>query len=926
MIQQRQARERDAALRLQTFWRCLTRRIKFRLQKKSIVTLQSACRRKHQQIVYYILRRSSSTIQSQWRGHRHRYAFHLIRGATIFLQRMWRSHLLLQQKKNRMATRLQSCVRGVAVRQRLRQQEFSVTKIGSWFKTRLERINFLQCHRSAVVIQIDWRRHHEEKRYSELRRKLVQVQSALRRWSQRRRYLGLRGDIILTQKTVRGLLKRRQYFRLRNAAIRMQRKIRQKVRMAVHIQAWVRGKLVQRVLKVSRMSAILIQRNWLLYAQTRMAIRLQSWYRCNIGRFKYLLSLFSIVMLQATWRGHRQRSQLLELKKNVLYLETCYRNKVMAKKHLAAAVLMQCLVRRAIAKRKRKQPAAAILLQSLARRAVAKRKRLALLSQKQKAEKLLQVRARRKMRLKSLHERQEGAAVFLQRAYRKSQIQKCMQEQQATIVKQQFTRWRAQAGKIREERIQAIRTHRKLRLRQICSAITIQKTWRSHTCRLRFVIRRDAANVLAATFQAFIARELYLGMRSGFTYLQSHWRGASCRRRYRAAHLGLLSFQRLARRILKKRTKAAILVQSRWRLAEARSMYNMACSAIVSIQSWWRGKSSRSSYMKVYRGFVSFQTKIKLYFERKAKKALHSKVATVIQTSWRMVEARTKYREAYFAAILVQTRWRMQSARSSYIKFHHGIASLQIMIKEQYEMKTRAAVVLQSYHRMAEARSNYSRTLDGFVKFQSQWRGFHCRTSFLRLHHIFVVLRAQAEQWKVIKTNSAIQLQKSWRLHSSRLKYSQLRARIVLVQSLWRGYICSCSYQRLRHGLLLLQGLARKKYQLKMIGALLLQASWRKLIMQRAFLQLQCCTICVQSQWRRKSCTLFYANALSSSSYTPGKLEKAHHAACFPSAPMLYYSPTKSVAEKKVDIVLCQFASRSDHSSDKVQDSSRKKD
>ncbi|KAK9815009.1 hypothetical protein WJX73_004719 [Symbiochloris irregularis] len=137
-------------------------------------------------------------------------------------------------------------------------------------------------------------------------------------------------------------------------------------------------------------------------------------------------------------------------------------------------------------------------------------------------------------------------------------------------------------------------------------------------------------------------------MASSAIVLQRYARGFLARRRYQRIRKAIITLQAGVRGFLARlearrarRLRAAVHVQTAWRMHRARSRYLRVRAAVLTIQAAVRGKSARATALELRR----------------------NKAALRIQTTWRRSTARRKYTSYRKAVVALQCCWRRKLAR-----------------------------------------------------------------------------------------------------------------------------------------------------------------------------------------------------------------------------------------------------------------------
>lgn len=801
MIEMKRDRERQAASRVQAFWRGHCTRLDFVYSIDCITSIQSAYRAYRQEKAFRNALDAARLIQARWRGHAQRFDFHIHRGAIIFLQRT------------------------------------------------LRRMHILRMHRNAATrIQTVWRNARARSCYQRKRSVTIRVQSAGRKWLRARKLAALKEGALLAQRMVRGFLQRSTFLRVQKSVLKIQGIIRSCMKrrkvMATLLQAATRRLLLQKTFHATKAASVVFQRQWrmqasrneylLLCKKTRFlqstvrvnlkrkkerrvlaAVKIQSWYRCNIQIYKFVIDHFSIVMAQSTWRSFQKKRDYQEIRKACLTLQPFFRKCLAAKAKLGAVNRIQCF----------------------ARQLTAKKELLAAIAQKKKADKVIALRARRKMKMLTARERL-SSTIFLQHAWRR--YKKCARNRAAALI-QRFLLERIEAEKHKEECERAVNY--------------IQRNWRMFRCKKALFVQRKACFTLVSHLRAHRKgrsdRASYLKLRRGVTVLQSISRGSLCHTSFAKLRHRLEYLKARARYWHSLKLKAVVLLQKRWRLYQCHSGFLKLHKATVVLQSKCRLRRARESYGKVRSGVTLIQALAKHSFH------LKSTSSTLIQKSWRKSSVRRKYCRMLYYIMCIQRQSRRKPfcfvfKKASFLIFQKKIKC--ITQEQQIRRKVSAATLIQRNWRCYHARFNLLIKIICGTILQSVYRG-RCqrllyqesRRSATCIQHVW---REYVRRDNVhLESASASRIQRAWR----RKHIDSMRRAVVRLQSIWRRHALQSKHVAFCRVTVAFQKQSKRQFSEKVRAAILHQRNARTKQERKRLIQFSASVTCIQAlaSWRK---------------------------------------------------------------------------
>ena len=184
---------------------------------------------------------------------------------------------------------------------------------------------------------------------------------------------------------------------------------------------------------------------------------------------------------------------------------------------------------------------------------------------------------------------------------------------------------------------------------QLRHGLKVQALWRGRTCRRQLSAQRAGAIALQAAWRGKRARLDVAEARQAATSVQAAMRGRWTRRD-------------LAAQRHREQSKAALLMQTRFRGWQARSERQGRLVWILKLQRIWRGKVVRARLAELGAAAGTVQAhwrgrQVRLH------NAIERRSALLVQARWRGKLVRVAYRRDLAAVLLVQARWRGRRGR-----------------------------------------------------------------------------------------------------------------------------------------------------------------------------------------------------------------------------------------------------------------------
>uniref|UniRef100_A0A8C3PWG6 Abnormal spindle microtubule assembly n=1 Tax=Chrysolophus pictus TaxID=9089 RepID=A0A8C3PWG6_CHRPC len=411
-------------------------------------------------------------------------------------------------------------------------------------------------------------------------------------------------------------------------------------------------------------------------------------------------------------------------------------------------------------------------------------------------------------------------------------------------------------------------------------------------------------NHLRASKLAKEHRQRYEILRSSALTIQSafrKWRKHKIQEKIRAALVLQRYFRKWQSSKLAKRKRAALVIQSWYRMHRDMKQYLRIKRSIIKIQAWYRCQRARRIYQEYRAQIVTIQQYYRAYKLGKSEREnfLQKRAAVlVLQAAFRAKKARILCRQTK-AACVVQSLWRMRQAKLRFLLLKKSVILLQSHVrkyqqaKRYKEMKNAAsviqawyraritskkaafsfqrmrlaAIVLQSAYRGRKARKE-AHILRSVVKIQSSFRAYVIRKRFKDLRNATVKIQAcvkmrQARRYYCALREATLYVQQRYRSRRYALQlkedYRKLKGACIRIQAAVRGYLVRKQIKRWRETAVFLQAQYRMKrtrarYLIMYSAAVVIQKHYRahhkQLCQRQEFLQAKKAAVCIQAAYR----------------------------------------------------------------------------
>ncbi|XP_009701008.1 PREDICTED: abnormal spindle-like microcephaly-associated protein, partial [Cariama cristata] len=793
---------RMAAIIIQRQYRafCLgkVQRKKYLELKKSIITLQAACRGMKVRQGLKTMHQSAAIIQSYYRMHKQQRDFRKLLLATRRIQQWFRACKERNTQVHnymiiRNATlRIQAAFRGMKTRQLIRNMNESAELIQRLFRTFLKRKHFLSIKTAAIVIQRKYRAT-----------KLAKIQ--------RQKYLSVLNGTVIIQSAYRGFVVRK--------------KMQQMHQAATVIQATLRMRKIYMSYQAIRLASVIIQQHYRAYREGKHV------------REIYLKTYNSVLVLQAAYRGMKTRCFLKRRREAALTIQRNYRMYRQYRHYRKVQWATQLIQKRYRANN----------LKKIAVQHYSSLKQAATCIQK----------AFRDMRAKKHHREMRCAAIVVQKNFKAvRERRRYLSLKAATLVFQR--RYRAlilsrqhtlEYLSLRRAAIHIQAVCRGIRVRKNIAhmhlaASTIQSAYKMHRNRRSYQNMRIAAIVVQNYYRAYVKgknqRKKYLTMKNSAVVIQASYRGMKERQKLKIMHVSAIK-------------AAAIMIQSVFRCQRTRTRYKLIQSSAVAIQRWYRAchraHLQKAEYSAQRQAIVTIQSAFRGMKARKIARQIRA--ARKIQSFLQMAVQRRKFIQLRMAAITLRAYYLMHKTKSQYTSYKKAAVVLQRCYRSHLTVKYQRTIFLQARRNIiivqARARGfiekrRFHKIKESTIKIQASYRGYKARQWVNKMRAAQVIqawfrgCRARKEYASVVKAIRVIQ--SHFKTRQQRTRFLKMKICALTIQRRWRATLTARVIQH--------QFLATKNLQ----AACLIQKAYRDFKARRKLVQQKAAAVIIQKHLR----------------------------------------------------------------------------
>ncbi|XP_003792358.1 abnormal spindle-like microcephaly-associated protein isoform X1 [Otolemur garnettii] len=557
------------------------------------------------------------------------------------------------------------------------------------------------------------------------------------------------------------------------------------------IQSAVINFLTRRRLKKEANAALVIQKYWRRVLAQRRLLLLK---REKLEEIQNK----SASVIQGYWRRYSSRKRFLKLKYYSVILQSRIRMIIAVtsyKRCLRAIVTIQrhwraCLRRKQDQQRYEKLKSSSLIIQSMFRRW-----------------------KRRKIRL------QTKAVIVLQRAFRVWHLRKKAKEEKAAVVIQSWYRMHKELRRYIYIRSCVVMIQRRFRCfqaqkiykRKKESIVTIQRYYKAYLKgkieRSNYLQKRAAAIRLQTAFRSMKSHNLHRQIRAACV-IQSYWRMRQAKVRYLNLKKIIVKLQAHIRKHqqvqkFKKMKNAALIIQTHFRAyisgRKVLASFQKTRSAVIVLQSAYRGMQARRMFIHSLTSVVKIQSYYRGYIYKK--KFLSLKNATIkLQSLVRMKQARKQYLHLRAAALFIQQCYHSKKMaaqkRKEYMQMRESCIKLQALVRghlvrKQISLQRQAAISLQSIFQMRKMRQHYLKIYKAVIAIQNYYRAYKAKVN-------------QRKDFLQVK-RAATHLQAAYRGYKVRQLIRQQSVAALKIQTAFRGYSQRVKYQSVLQAIMKIQ-------------------------------------------------------------------------------------------------------------------------
>eukprot|EP00794_Sanderia_malayensis_P015899 gene15899-17499_t len=451
--------------------------------------------------------------------------------------------------------------------------------------------------------------------------------------------------------------------------------------------------------------------------------------------------------------------------------------------------------------------------------------------------------------------RQQRAALVIQRAVSRYIVKKRMaaRDASATLIQQRYRSWK-QATHARELFLarrdaaltiqRAFRRHRELIVeREAKNATLIQSSWRMFQQRRRFLLHRQACVTIQSSFRSYVARKSFLTMRQAIVTLQIRLRayldGRPARCGFIKKRSSVIKIQRAYRKFAERKRemelRAAVCIQSNFRMLIERNRYDRLRRAVVLIQGRLRGRSARKKYLLLLKSVVGMQTRFRATKQAREARCYYEKLRNacmLLQARFRGMKCRKNYVSLKANALRMQAAYRGKKCRDDFVQLRASTVVVQRKFRavllgraarKEYQEKKAACTSIQAWYRRVKQRQSYIQLRVNVCKIQAIYKGRKVRDSFLELRRAVVCMQRRfraatignAMRRRYVQQKSASVVIQAWyRGRKQCQKFNAWKKAAIVVQSYHKMNIAKVKFGEMRRAALVIQ----RRYRALKIG------------------------------------------------------------------------------------------------------------
>ncbi|KAF6274417.1 assembly factor for spindle microtubules [Rhinolophus ferrumequinum] len=702
---------RTAVISLQSAYRGWKVREQIRREREAAVKIQSAFRMAKAQKRFRVLKGAALVIQQHQRawsaGRKERMDYIELRRAAVMLQAMWKRKTVRRQiqKQHECAVIIQSYYRMYVQQKKWRAMKRAARLIQVYYRAyrtgRKQQHVYLRTKAAVVILQSAYRSMRVRRKIKECNKAAVTIQSKYRAYKNNQKNAAYRASAIIIQRWYRNIKiashQRKDYLNLKKTAVK--------------IQAIYRGVRVRRHIQHMHLAATFIKAMFKMHQAKRryhkmrkaalvIQVRYRAYYQGKTQRAKYLAILNAVNILQANFRGARVRQTLRQMQTAATLIQSHYRryrqqtcfNKLKKATKTVQQRYRAVKARNVQFQRYNKLRHSVIRIQAVFRGMKTRR----YLKVRHLAATLIQRRFRTlMMRRRFLSLRK--TALWLQRQYRATVCAKnhlhFLRLQKAVIkIQSSYRRW------LVRKKMQEMRR----------AATLIQATFRMHRARRRYQALKHASILIQQHYRtdraAKLQRENYVRQRHSAVVIQAAYKGMK------------------TRQLLRERHRAALIIQSTYRMYRQYVFYQKVRWATKVIQKEYRANKKKALEHKAPKKAPCIQAGFQdtVLGESEGQ----HQAAIIVQKHFKGFKMRKRYLHLRAAAVFVQRRYRALTAERPQAAVCGQPSYRGFSVRRDIQHVHLAATCIQSFSRMHRAKADFRAKKTAAIVIQNYYRSY----------------------------------------------------------------------------------------------------------------------------------------------------------------------------------------------------------
>ncbi|CAG2201877.1 ASP [Mytilus edulis] len=382
--------------------------------------------------------------------------------------------------------------------------------------------------------------------------------------------------------------------------------------------------------------------------------------------------------------------------------------------------------------------------------------------------------------------------------------------------------------------------------------------------RSQFQLKVKASITIQSTVRSYLHQQRYRNIIKSIRTIQSKYSAyklqQKCRSEYVEKKMAAITIQSVVRMITArknfKREKAALKIQTTWRMYTCKNLLKTHLSSVVKIQTYYRMVCQKRKFKQLKKSAVTLQRYFSTYLlMRKDRETYHKQLQSClkIQRWWKSL-IESKKAKHIAAAIKIQAAFRGFVQKKIYVKTRRHVIRLQasarrclastqykkqkqavlkiqewyrrhlllVKCQKEFRQKKQAVVYLQSCIRRWRCMKEYQNMKTSVIKIQSSVRTFLAVTSFKKKKKAVAVIQKHHHAWSVMKIEkrkydkikqACVVIQSYWRGRKVRQTLVKMNKAAVIIQTKFRGQIARDYYLCLKEFVIVCQRRLRAKLQ-----------------------------------------------------------------------------------------------------------------